>query len=216
MHFTIVLPYLYAVKVPSRRRLTTDSSEEPTTRTSVSGEQQCTPESSSSKAAGSSKSELGSLEKGSGLSWELRFRASLAGACLILFAIFMISEYYALTGTDDIVDAEGAAPWNTTPRAALTAETEEYTTDFAWSEPKKDKGGQPIDATEPALYRWVVTCQTPECMMQERWVTYLVQKQVNPCWETNAFVCDGTPLPTMEHPIPMASYHLALSPCSQV
>ncbi|KAL3246387.1 hypothetical protein MRX96_017850 [Rhipicephalus microplus] len=43
-------------------------------------------------------------------------------------------------------------------------------------------------------------------MVQERWVTYLVQKQVNPCWETNAFVCDGAPFPTMEHPIPMASH----------
>ncbi|KAL1484175.1 hypothetical protein MTO96_032733 [Rhipicephalus appendiculatus] len=105
-----------------------------------------------------------------------------------------------LSYTDDIVDID--LPWNTTLRAALTAETEEYTTDFVWSEPKKPKGELPIDAKDPALYRWVVTCETPECMMQTRWVTYLIQKQVNPCWETNAFVCDGTPLPTMEQPIP--------------
>ncbi|KAL3246388.1 hypothetical protein MRX96_017851 [Rhipicephalus microplus] len=47
-----------------------DSSEEPTTSTSVYAEQQRTLESSSSKAAGSRKFELGSLDIGTGLSWE--------------------------------------------------------------------------------------------------------------------------------------------------
>ncbi|KAH6932518.1 hypothetical protein HPB50_007078 [Hyalomma asiaticum] len=155
-----------------------------TSTTSASGDQQPTPGSSSSKP---SDGELGRLDQGSGLDWELRFRAAGAGVCLVLFTLFMISEYYGIIGT---------------------VRTQEYTTDAVWYNLKKE-GGLPIDAMEPALYHWVVTCQTPECIMQRRWFVYMIKKQVDPCWETNAFVCDGTPLPTMEEPIPMAS----LAPC---
>ncbi|KAH6939416.1 hypothetical protein HPB50_017814 [Hyalomma asiaticum] len=47
---------------------------------------------------------------------------------------------------------------------------------------------------QPSLYRWTPTCETAACNRQSKWLVSMISKQVNPCWETNAFVCDRTPL----------------------
>ncbi|XP_049520559.1 uncharacterized protein LOC125944254 [Dermacentor silvarum] len=82
------------------------------------------------------------------------------------------------------------------------SDTEDYTTDAPLYDPRKE-AGPAEDEVEPPVFRWVGTCHTPECMMQRRWLVHMITKQVDPCWETNAFVCDGTQLPSMEQPIPM-------------
>ncbi|XP_070388945.1 uncharacterized protein [Dermacentor albipictus] len=158
--------------------------------------------SASLRASGTRDGDMGRLDDGAGLSWELKFRILIAGVCLLLLALFLLTEYATLHSANPEDDVEGEVHWNTTARAALTSETDEYTTDAPWFDHTRD-GGAAADMMGPPMFRWVRMCETPECVMQRRWLVYMMKKQVDPCWETNAFVCDGTRLPSMEQPIPL-------------
>ncbi|XP_077508641.1 uncharacterized protein LOC144120039 [Amblyomma americanum] len=41
---------------------------------------------------------------------------------------------------------------------------------------------------------------TKACQLQSQWLVSIMEKQVDPCWETNAFVCDGSQLPLKGSP----------------
>ncbi|XP_077512819.1 uncharacterized protein LOC144124012 [Amblyomma americanum] len=51
---------------------------------------------------------------------------------------------------------------------------------------------------EPDLYRWTPTCETSACQAQSRWLLSMMRNQVDPCWETNAFVCTRSALPSVQ------------------